>query len=802
MANQSFIQEAESGDVIENFDFDQFLGTSDDEEIKDGLCEPCTQLEKAFFRPAPTPAEEVEMGRVIPGEDHSFMKCARNFLHHDSFEYLESSATNGCELCKLLRDGILDTYIRRHLKDFKSLNDARDELLKEDSFFLESILKTPHFPQDLWGIGPYVLKLQGGRSPTDFPPVGMKRAKEWGFDSILIKRAVSTYDAGDILFMVGTQPTQEDLLMKRHQVLGTKPIESLPVGDPAFLEGNFYGREITREPNFQLAKVWIDECRELHTCELLDGSKVGPTRLIFVGSQEKLHPKPKLVECNGESYAYVCLSHRWSSLLECITSRENYEGHLEGLHWDSLPATFQDAIHTTLALGYNYLWIDALCIIQDDNKDWESVCPNMAAIYAGAQVTIAAPAAVNSESGFLGPRFAEQKAPSSTLRYRDKDGIVVGKVTVWYPAFNGDWRAPWTREQNSVLDTRGWVIQERMLSSRVLNFGSCQLYLECNSCTHYEVLQYPIFHQRDSELEDVEKGTLSHRDKEELFRWWLKIVGNFAERRLTFPMDKLPALSGIASFIHQATKGEYLAGLWRDDLARGLVWSNHQHHGNADRSLEDLVLPYRAPTWSWARSDCGSAVPMMDYHTDVRPQLCLEVLSANIELVGGDPFGQVKNACLEIRGKTRRGVIRRNDRRDRKSLDLFDPEPEGFSGTFGIKADSARFGEHLELLPYQQDDENALEDADDSALAPVPALRHKHENAANYELEVLTLLVSQYEDEYQVQTFGMVLIPDDEGLAYFRVGLMDTGGDLVRPGDFDAVREWFSFADETIIKIM
>jgi hypothetical protein len=104
--------------------------------------------------------------------------------------------------------------------------------------------------------------------------------------------------------------------------------------------------------------------------------------------------------------------------------------------------------------------------------------------------------------------------------------------------------------------------------------------------------------------------------------------------------------------------------LWREDLARGLIWTNHkdEYDDDCDLSLEDVVLPYRAATWSWARSDCGMAIPRM-YGDDEAEKVfsCLEVLSADIELAGDDPFGQVKSGCLEIRGKTCKGIVRRLD---------------------------------------------------------------------------------------------------------------------------------------------
>lgn len=220
----------------------------------------------------------------------------------------------------------------------------------------------------------------------------------------------------------------------------------------------------------------------------------------------------------------------------------------------------------------------------------------MAAIYAGAEVTIAAPTAEDSESGFLRPRFATRRVPSCKLRCRGGNGIVTGKIEVWYPAFSGRSYDVHRLENDSVLDTRGWILQERMLSSRVLYFGSQQLYFECNTGVYFEMLQYPVEQSFGSWDSVSRKKNVSNLDTGELFGWWLEIVANYTDRELTFPHDKLPPLSGIASLIQRATKGRYLAGLWREDLARGLLWSGPSSHSKPDYDLFDLNAPYRAPT--------------------------------------------------------------------------------------------------------------------------------------------------------------------------------------------------------------
>ncbi|KAK4206045.1 hypothetical protein QBC37DRAFT_301586, partial [Rhypophila decipiens] len=94
--------------------------------------------------------------------------------------------------------------------------------------------------------------------------------------------------------------------------------------------------------------------------------------------------------------------------------------------------TFQDAIQVTRALGKKYLWIDALCIIQGPDGDWKSEAETMANIFACAYCTIAA-----------------------------------GTLTTCAFDFDKD-------VDRGTLMKRAWVLQERVLSRRIIHFTSAQ----------------------------------------------------------------------------------------------------------------------------------------------------------------------------------------------------------------------------------------------------------------------------------------------------------------------------------------
>jgi hypothetical protein len=129
------------------------------------------------------------------------------------------------------------------------------------------------------------------------------------------------------------------------------------------------------------------------------------------------------------------------------------------IDWTQLPATLSDAVAVTRSLGIRYLWMDALCIAQDDDTDKAKEI-NEGRIYNNARVTIAAANAPSVQSGFL-------------------DGIARRDVPLPILLSGGRYGTLWVRERpplaNEPLDSRGWVLQEYLLSPHVLYYGTRDL---------------------------------------------------------------------------------------------------------------------------------------------------------------------------------------------------------------------------------------------------------------------------------------------------------------------------------------
>ncbi|KAF2395487.1 HET-domain-containing protein [Trichodelitschia bisporula] len=229
---------------------------------------------------------------------------------------------------------------------------------------------------------------------------------------------------------------------------------------------------------FVLLRQWLQTCDNEHQCDSVERS--WPTRVVFVGPPdsklELWETKSKESRLAGTG-GYLALSHRWGGPTDddkkkfCTTS-ENYECRKSGFLESDLPKTFRDAVQVTRELGIQYLWIDALCIIQsisgEDSKDWEDEAPLMALVFNSAYCTLAASSAMNWEEGFLPPRHIRYDKGRTT--FRKPRYVCRGPV----PPQNFEHDA-----DASPLQKRAWVLQERALSRRTLHFTANYTYFEC-----------------------------------------------------------------------------------------------------------------------------------------------------------------------------------------------------------------------------------------------------------------------------------------------------------------------------------
>jgi hypothetical protein len=223
----------------------------------------------------------------------------------------------------------------------------------------------------------------------------------------------------------------------------------------------------TKDPScMELAKGWLDNCRGHHNCQAerrLTTSSTNPTRVLYVERTSGGLLKARLhYPSMTKVLDYLTLSHVWGTRKFVVLTKENHDAFLKGIVITDLSKNFQDALHVTTELGFSFLWIDSLCIIQDDPEDWVTESKHMAQIYKNAVCNICAAVSTSATTGFL----PEQRVLPSRLPM-----VRLGKVGPIGSQLASDWE-PWGNLREAELYQRAWVLQEQVLVSIVGTYVS------------------------------------------------------------------------------------------------------------------------------------------------------------------------------------------------------------------------------------------------------------------------------------------------------------------------------------------
>ncbi|EXL91810.1 heterokaryon incompatibility protein-domain-containing protein [Fusarium oxysporum II5] len=367
-----------------------------------------------------------------------------------------------------------------------------------------------------------------------------------------------------------------------------------------------------------------------------------PTRLLKIVEMDTNNQIPHVRLVDGKS-------------LNGDTEESNKDSYRTEIPWDKIPRTTQDAILTSQKLGIGFIWVDSLCIIQDSKADDKSIeIGQMTQVYTHAAFTIAARRAPDAHRGFL----HERSLPSgtTTVDFCSQDGKTRQCTLTFESAAK--------EEDQNVLDTRGWTLQEYIMSRRLLIIGSWTTTWSCRkeragNCDGWTLDREkgdPFNYNGSwtSSENTVFKGTHrldaiaffgTHPDsnypkpEDHLILWeWNSLVQRYTQRNLTRQTDRILAISGLAQIFSPMRGGAYAAGLWAKDFPDTLLWEN--------RSRALYLRPSdQGPSWSWTA--INSTVTWGAGHG--KDVLSVDSIECDLDQPSA-PFGSVKRGALRVTG--------------------------------------------------------------------------------------------------------------------------------------------------------
>lgn len=442
----------------------------------------------------------------------------------------------------------------------------------------------------------------------------------------------------------------------RKSVLRSNETTNKPPDSHAAYLGDITGRRVSASFNMNDMDAifdWLSECftRHPHCAQRAAqhaDKDFAPTRLVDVGYSDT--HLPRLVDwptIEDESLAppYLALSYQWGEAVSVTTKKSNLKAFQHSIKLEELCYVFRDAIDLTRKIGYRYIWIDALCIVQDCADDLARELKRMGHIYSNAALTLAASVSESGEARLLKDRNPVNEV---MLPYSGCDLSPPCQVFVTdrrCTDFGQD-------VSNGNLSQRAWCLQERAMSRRILHLGKDQLFWECYTgiwaegssvrlgakgksldevskfrsvfqsmnTDNKQIRHRPASRAAPPGLPNMEDRSRMHQIRERKpYGPWYSLVEQYTKRAMKYDSDKLPAIMGLARKFAESLSAKplsekewddlYTAGLWDKDLsAGGLLWSagnfqqwNIQHVRSASTN--------RAPSWSWANVDGPVAWP-------------------------------------------------------------------------------------------------------------------------------------------------------------------------------------------------
>lgn len=390
------------------------------------------------------------------------------------------------------------------------------------------------------------------------------------------------------------------------------------------------------------ARAWLQTCRAHSSC----GSTAGfqPTRLIDVRDPNDL----KLVT-RGEAVPpspYACLSYVWGPSQSYVLTKGTVGQLHNKLDASMLPRTITDAVTVARRMGFRYIWVDALCIIQDSADDKLKELPRMSDIYRESSLTIVAASAMAAGEGFL-------RAPESATFLVEPFGISFSPHESHRASLVLGYRQTY-KAATDPINSRAWTLQERVLSPRLLIFSNGGVMWMCRE-SHVNLGAAPDAGPPYQTSLGSDAGD-EETDETRLREQWMAIRADYTEMDLSYYSDKLSAISALAADVARRAGWTYLAGLWKENLFSELHWTSMKRtpSGEAFRLKPQKAREagYIAPSWSWASTGLGMIVDSEGERSH-RDPFHFKVLDCRVEAAGNASFqfGPVKSGFLLVEGR-------------------------------------------------------------------------------------------------------------------------------------------------------
>ncbi|KAF2624697.1 HET-domain-containing protein [Macroventuria anomochaeta] len=337
-------------------------------------------------------------------------------------------------------------------------------------------------------------------------------------------------------------------------------------------------------------------CLQNHNC----GSRMPrlPDRVIWVNPDHS--GDIRLVEPKDVNAQYIALSYCWGPLQPdtFLTNAATFADRLAGIKASDLPPLFICIISYAQILRINYIWIDRLCIIQGDSKDWNTQAPKMGQYYGNATISITTASADTEMDDIIVERdekwgsynlqIGHDQIGSQTLRFRRRP----------YPLGTESRGGNYGR-----VSTRAWIWQERLLAARTVTFTPSALKFECRQHSVWEGYgQHVTSPSWSARLDDITPDG-----------WWT-LIDEFTRRDITKSSDRLPAIHSVMQRIASARGWVPIWGMWKDSLSESLAWQALTAMDGLEGHSCRMHPQYYAPSWSWASIDgpinSGQCMPL------------------------------------------------------------------------------------------------------------------------------------------------------------------------------------------------